>query len=949
MDSKDVIDKSDGVSQRAIRKMRALVIGPMDRDKTPTQSLLEKGSGETGESKRLPDDPFMTLLGQGMVLLPPFDLLTLAMLPEQSTELNQCIEAMEVNIEGFGHRFVPRIDVDDEDTPPELVKRVKAERVRLENFFAYANIEDSFTKMRRKRRRDLETTGSAYWEIIRGLKGEIQGFEYIPSYQVRLSKIDKEVTPVNVPILALQEDGSVKIDKIPRFRRFRKLIQTRMVHNTTTHQVSDYKMVFFKEFGDPRVMDNQTGQIISEEKQKNFDGRGNPMPESRKANELARWTIFSSRSPYGIPRYIGNLLSIFGDRKAEEINFVTFENNCVPSMMILVSNGQLTQGSIDRIEDFVETQIRGQDNWSRFLIVEAEGEDQDGEDAGVSKIHVERLRDQQQEDALFQNYSANNQDKIRRAFRLPPILVGRCHSADTEYLTSDGWKIFNDVVAGDSLATQDLKTGNIEYQQYTHRYEYDYDGELIHLKNNGVDALVTPNHRMVVRVAAASKTKTKSWELIEAQNFSELKGKNGGRVELPTSSCIERPCVSSFTIPAGSRQNGRKAGSPTKNKARDKERLCRAEEKYAARDVSMDTFCTFLGYFISEGSTTAKSPNVITLSQNVGPVAEHMVSIVREMGFEPSVTISRENQMKIDFSHNGLWKWLRNNCGTNSVNKRLPQKMLMLSCYQQKLVLDALIAGDGSAQKLGSQGSFTYSTTSKKLNDQLHILCLNIGISLTSRCVERSEECWRDIYCSYGHVARKHTLHVVDQMKKVNYCGKVACFTVPNGTLITRRNGRVLISGNSELYNRATAETSRKLADEQVFAPERTDFDGWVNRCLFPDMGVIYHTYKSNSPNTTDNLDLVKILAGGEKTGGLTPRIARGLLADILGDQELPDFPEGFDPDIPFSLTMAEAVKNKADPTEPGQQVTSIKNQIDVLKGMLEDVVEEFRSSKEEE
>lgn len=572
---------SDGKTKRALRKMRATVIGldrPRSRDKTSPQSLVEKASGETGESKRLPDDPFLTMIGKGMVLDPPFDLLTLSMLPEQNTELNQCIEAMEVNIEGFGHRFIPRVDPDDKDTPGEVKRLVKSERVKLENFFTYANIEDSFTKMRRKRRRDLETAGNAYWEIIRGASGDIQGFEYIPAYQVRLTRIDQETTEVKVPILALQEDGSVKVDKVPRRRRFRKLVQTRLVYNSLGTQTSDYKMVFFKEFGDPRIIDNKTGREVPPEKIKNFDGRGNPMPERRKANELVHWKIFSARSPYGIPRYIGNLLSIFGDRKAEEINFITFENNCVPSMMILVSNGQLTQGSIDRIEDFVESQIRGQDNWSRFLIVEAEGEDQDGEDSTISKIHVERMRDQQQEDALFQNYSSNNQDKIRRAFRLPPILVGR-----------------------------------------------------------------------------------------------------------------------------------------------------------------------------------------------------------------------------------------------------------------------------------------------------------------------------------------------------------------------------------SELYNRATADTSRKLADEQVFAPERSDFDSWVNRCLFPMMGIIYHTYKSNSPNTTDNLDLVKILAGGEKTGGLTPRIARGLLSDILGDQELPDFPEGFDPDVPFSLTMAEAVKNKADPTEPGQQVTALKQQLYVLKGMLEDAVAAFEQQREEE
>ena len=90
-------------------------------------------------------------------------------------------------------------------------------------------------------------------------------------------------------------------------------------------------------------------------------------------------------------------------------------------------------------------------------------------------------------------------------------------------------------------------------------------------------------------------------------------------------------------------------------------------------------------------------------------------------------------------------------------------------------------------------------------------------------------------------------------------------------------------------------------------------------------MGIRFHKYKSNSPNTTDNDQLVKILIGAEKTGGMTPRIARAVLEDILGI-DLPPFDEGFPADTPFSQTMAEAVKNQADPTEVGQQVTALKN-----------------------
>jgi capsid portal protein len=130
--------------------------------------------------------------------------------------------------------------------------------------------------------------------------------------------------------------------------------------------------------------------------------------------------------------------------------------------------------------------------------------------------------------------------------------------------------------------------------------------------------------------------------------------------------------------------------------------------------------------------------------------------------------------------------------------------------------------------------------------------------------------------------------------------------------------------GRSDDYSKSTAESSRRLADEQVFSPERDEFDALINRFLFPEMGVIYHKFKSSTPNTTDNALLVKILATAEKTGGITPRIARNVMQQILGEA-LPDFPADFPADVPFSLTMAQAVKNMADPAEPGQQVTALK------------------------
>lgn len=562
-DLKSASGKSAEKNQQAVR---ALVIEVQKSSGGAANGLT---SGIPGASNAVEDETFTALGERGRVLIPPFDMLTLSMLQENSSELGQCIEAMEMNIEATGFRFKSRLRMDDitptgtntgeSQSKPNaknisLMAQAKAEKVFLTNFFQYATAE-SFIAFRRRLRKDMEGTGNGYFEVIRSASGQIQGFTHLPSYQMRLGRTENEQVETTRKILELQIDGSVKIKAQSIIRRFRTYVQSRtMSHGRTTTSVTGHKVVWYKEFGDKRHYDKHTGN------------RNKRINKKDRATEVIHLKLYSPRSPYGLPRFIGNLLSIMGARAAEEINWTTFRNNNIPSMLIAVSNGQLTQGSIERVQSFVESQVQGSDNYSKFLLIEAETlGDEEGEDGGQVKIDVKPLTGDQHTDAMFQVYSQNNEDRIRRAFRLPPIFVGQ-----------------------------------------------------------------------------------------------------------------------------------------------------------------------------------------------------------------------------------------------------------------------------------------------------------------------------------------------------------------------------------SKDYTRATAESSRRLADEQIFAPERKEFDEVMNRLIFPEMGITFHKFHSNTPNTTDNTQLVKILSGAEKTGGITPRIARHMIEDILSI-DLPDFGDDFPADIPFSLTMAEAVKNQADPTEPGQQVTAMKT-MKVLKalGILE-------------
>ena len=860
----------------------------------------------TMASKELPEDPFEQLISDGQVLIPPFDLLTLTMLNEQSSELGPCIDAMVANIDGFGHRFLSRIKKDSEKPDEELDKTVQTEKVRLENFFAYACLSDSFRSFRKRLRKDLESCGNAWFEVIRGPSGDIQGFNHLPCYQMRLGVAEAVATLVDMPVLEMQQDNSIEVKTIKAWRRFRRHCQSRISCFKNVQVSSGFETRWFKDFGDPRTFDNTSGREVK-------DAELAKMSESSKASEAIHMKLYCSRSPYGLPRFIGNLLAIFGDRSSEEINYITFKNNNIPSMAMLVSNGQLTSATIGRISEFVESQIQGSDNYSKFLIVEAESAFE-GEDSNPVKIDIKPLTKEQHSDELFQQYSKNNQDKIRRAFRLPPILVGRaddytraCYSEDTQTLTEQGWKYYWEIEEGELIATLNPDSLQLQYREPIGGIHlYDYDGPMMHFENRNTDVLVTPEHWMWIKANLGfEKVRAKD---IEANRFSFMSSAFSREPLLQAERFVE--------IPEMILNDGPNAG--TRGKVQ----------------IPLSLWVEFVSCFVADGSTTPEfvggkrrcmyNISLSAKKERKVEVFKRIYSQLKELGFRVFEPATDKNGMvHFILADKVLWKMLRDNCGRKASEKRLPMEFLHYDSDTLSLSLRNLQNTDGTIDSREGRTSWSYSTTSQELADQVQMMAIHLGHRanmVMTKGKGNKSDCYRVL------ITPDRIEHLVtsEQIEEEWYSGKVYCYEVPGHLFFTRREGKVTVQGN-------TADTSRRLADEQVFAPERDDFDDMLNRIIFPAMGIKYHKYHSNSPNTTDNSELVSILAGAERTGGMTPRIARMILEDVLSI-ELPDFPTDFPQDLPFSMTMAEAVKNQAQPTEVGQQVTALKT-IEMLTG----------------
>ena len=403
MSAAEIVEGSGGKkTTEAIKPvLKCIVIG--------REQKIKKDMAEEREpSSALPEDPFAQSYDADRLIQPPFSLLTLATMPEQNTELGPSLDAMQVNIEKMGNRILPRPGVIPKNES-EIPDSVKLEIDTAINFFDNAVLDEevgSLSELRSRLRRDLETTGNAYLEIIPSASDPTKpaGLEHIPSWMVRLRKQDEELTEYDVKRAVRVDQSSWRIDEFPTSKRFRRYAHI---------QESTDKKVWFKEWGDPRSISRETGEVV--------DGL---VPE-KQAHEMLHFKLYSPRSPYGLPRWIGHLFAIYGSRAAEEINYVTFDNNQIPALMLMATNVAVTQGSIDRMKEFVEERVQGNKNHSTIVMVEAEPVGEGMRDPGAMKLELKPLTEYQHTDALFKEYIQMNNDMVRRAFRLPPIFVGR--------------------------------------------------------------------------------------------------------------------------------------------------------------------------------------------------------------------------------------------------------------------------------------------------------------------------------------------------------------------------------------------------------------------------------------------------------------------------------------------------------------------------------------------
>lgn len=358
------------------------------------------------------EDPFKNINltsggGELAIVAPPYNPWLLLRLPQENCILEQCIDAMVINIEGTGYRLEYIGPEDAQDSKEALL-----EKQYVEEFLEKPNDDYTFTELRRRVRRDVEQFGYSYIEVSRDSKGRVQFAWHLPAYLMRVTQADKDATTVNVDVDRFGEKIKAKVD-----RRFRRYVQ-----------VLNEKRVYFKEFGDPRFIDPKSGKV------------NNTLALPDTATEVIMIKNYAPGTPYGIPRWVHNLVAIQGSRQAELTNLDYFKDNAIPAMAILVSGGSVTEDTLQDIENHVLA-ARGRAAQNRVVVIEAHGDEEAASDDGTippPKIELKSLSSERPKDGLFLEYDKAQQDKVRSSFRLPPIFTGHAQdyshaSAKTSY------------------------------------------------------------------------------------------------------------------------------------------------------------------------------------------------------------------------------------------------------------------------------------------------------------------------------------------------------------------------------------------------------------------------------------------------------------------------------------------------------------------------------------
>ncbi|HOK56274.1 MAG TPA: ribonucleoside triphosphate reductase [bacterium] len=355
--------------------------------------------------------------------------------------------------------------------------------------------------------------------------------------------------------------------------------------------------------------------------------------------------------------------------------------------------------------------------------------------------------------APFVRYDGLSYKEVKQAVQeflfnlnVPTRTGFQCLSEDTEILTPDGWKKYDQVKKGDTIYTFNIKNGIIEKKEVKHVFVREYEGVMYNLKNRNQDQLISPGHRVVRRIF-----NTDRFALEPIEKVIEL--------------------MSPVVIPVKGEN---------------------INEEYDIEDSKIK----LLAWILSEGSIEKQGSHRVSIYQSEEKHPENYNEIIDllkinelEYSIRPQSSLGICTHIRLKSKPS---KVIHNLLG--SEKKQFPSFLLKLSKKQAKLFIDTYIKGNGWEEKFRKR----ITVTDKEAMDIITGVAVLAGYNFN---VKEREVGGISKKTQYIITLTETQYDYIQEIKPVEYKGIIWSVNTENETVIARRNGQIFITGNTPFTN----------------------------------------------------------------------------------------------------------------------------------------------------
>ena len=358
-------------------------------------------------------------------------------------------------------------------------------------------------------------------------------------------------------------------------------------------------------------------------------------------------------------------------------------------------------------------------------------------------------------------------------------LAGRlCFDDQTEILTDQGWKLFEELNRTERVLTLNPETEYAEYQRPVAYQEYYHNGPMLCADGRDVSFSVTPEHRQfgsfpgkTARFVATREIRGRAFAIKSAP--VAWRGETPARIEIPAASWTQQV----------SNQFGTYGTATTTIQARP-----------ITGRRHLIALAQLLTYYATEGSLRKQRGS----GQGIDVYGDHVPQVTELcdiLGLAYSVHRDPRNGVARVNVGGGtrIRSYFESECGSGACNKRLPRWVLDLPASSLASIWNILCRTDGHRFESGRE---IFLTTSRVLAGQIQEILAKLGHSSSAQTTTGTNF---PIFVVSKKQGRSIWLNTWVRIVERPYTGKVYCLTTDNGVVCVRRDGKVHFSGNCYL------------------------------------------------------------------------------------------------------------------------------------------------------